>query len=154
MRIWWLRTRERLRLLAHVRGAGDALLLLRILVFAALVPLLVRIPLSRLQVWVEPRHRLPPGHPAAVQRAVELVETGLELGRPLVRRGCLTRGLTLYRFLRRAGADVELCFGVGSVAAAIEGHCWLERDGLPYLERAKGGPNFVAIYRIPSSVRF
>ncbi len=154
MRSWWRRARERLRLLAHVRSAGDALLLLRILVFAALVPLLVRMPLSRLQVWVEPRHRQPPDHPAAVQRTVELVETGLELGRPLVGRGCLTRGLTLYRFLRRAGVDVELCFGVGSVAAAFEGHCWLERDGQPYLERVEGDWAFLALYRIPSAVRF
>jgi hypothetical protein len=62
----------------------------------------------------------------------------LEAARPLVRRGCLTRGLTLYASLRRAGVDVQLTFGMGPTGAAVDGydgHCWLVLDGEPYLEQ-------------------
>jgi hypothetical protein len=149
MRGWWLRALERVRLLGRLRSASDAILLLRIFGFGLMVPLLTRIPLPRLQRRVEPRRRRPLEDPAAVQRLVELVETGLELGRPLVQHGCLTRGLTLYRFLRQAGLDVELCFGMGSVGDALQGHCWLERGGAPYLERVDPRSPFVALYRIP-----
>lgn len=138
-----------MRVSASVRSASDAILLLRVIGFGLLVPLLTRIPLLRLQRWVEPSCKRPLRDPAAVQRMVELVEMGLELGRPLVQRGCLTRGLTLYCFLRRAGVDVELCFGIGRVAEALEGHCWLERGGAPYLERVDPSSSFVVLYRIP-----
>jgi hypothetical protein len=36
--------------------------------------------------------------------------------------------------MRRSGADVALCFGMGSDAGAPVGHCWLELDGRPVLE--------------------
>lgn len=56
-------------------------------------------------------------------------------GWPLIRRGCLSRGLTLFHLLRRSGMqDVSLAFGVGLIEDALEGHCWLVRDRAPYLE--------------------
>jgi len=43
--------------------------------------------------------------------------------------------VTLYRFLRRAGADVSLRFGVGMMDGAIAGHCWIVYRGEPLAER-------------------
>jgi hypothetical protein len=36
--------------------------------------------------------------------------------------------------LRRAGEDVALCFGVGSVDGQVEAHCWLIQNDSPILE--------------------
>jgi hypothetical protein len=72
----------------------------------------------------------------------------LDVGRPLVRRGCLTRGLTLYYCLRRAGVSVALCFGMGqtSTGDGFDGHCWLELDGKPYLEARDPRSYYATMY--------
>ena len=88
-----------------------------------------------------------------VRRTIELVESVLLLGRPLVQPGCLTRGVTLHYFLRRAGVDVRLCFGIGHPdGKKIAGHCWLEVDRRPFLERCDPRAVFVETYRIPSAL--
>ncbi len=51
-----------------------------------------------------------------------------------MRTGCITRGVTRYWMLRRAGAEVALCFGVGSVAGNVEAHCWIAQGSTPILE--------------------
>jgi hypothetical protein len=66
-----------------------------------------------------------------------------------VRTGCLTRGITLFWFLRRAGVDVELTFGVDPVALDGEGHCWLTLDGEPFLEKVDPRARFTETYRLP-----
>jgi hypothetical protein len=73
------------------------------------------------------------------------------IGRPLVGSGCLTRGLTLYWFLRRAGLDVELRFGLDPAhdGDLTDGHCWLTLDGAPYLEPRDPRPRFTELYRLP-----
>jgi hypothetical protein len=72
----------------------------------------------------------------------------------LVSTSCLTRGLTRYYFLRRAGVPVTLCFGVGWPDGRFEAHCWLSRDGEPFLEARDPRPVFGETYRIPGrSVR-
>ena len=73
-------------------------------------------------------------------------------GRPLVRPGCLTRGITGYYILRRAGLDVALCFGVGLVPGTeVAGHCWLVLDGEPVLETAEPRPVFTELVRLSSA---
>ena len=56
---------------------------------------------------------------------------------------CLRRSLVLYHFLRRAGVNVQICFGVrykgelqqeGS-SKELEGHAWLLYKGEIFLER-------------------
>lgn len=69
---------------------------------------------------------------------------------PGIRRSCLTRGVTLYYFLTRAGVDVSLCFGVGTVEGVMGAHCWLVKDGEPYLERDGIPFPFVAMHVIPA----
>jgi hypothetical protein len=125
----------------------------RVLAFALLVPLLLRVKLPRLAGWLEPAPPLPPPpDPAAVAALVARLDRLLAAGRPLVRRGCLTRGLTLYRFLRRAGAEVALCFGVGKADGDLTGHCWLEYAGAPLAERRDPRGLYVETYRISNGI--
>ena len=76
---------------------------------------------------------------------------GIRRGRPVVRPGCLTRGVTLYYGLRREGLDVALCFGVGSPEGEMAGHCWLEMDGLPLLEGTDPRIVFTEVVRVSGS---
>ena len=130
-------------------NAREASLAARMLAVAAVMPLIARMPLLRQAAILEPRRP-----PATIDRSLEAWVTArgdavLAAGRPVVRPGCLTRCMTLYFFLRRAGADVRLAFGVGLVDGRYEGHCWLERDGDPYLERRDPRQVFSETYRIP-----
>jgi hypothetical protein len=72
-----------------------------------------------------------------------------------VRTGCLTRGVTLFWFLRRTGLDVELRFGleVDEHGASKDGHCWLALDGEPFLEKVDPRPRFAELYRLPLEVQ-
>ncbi|HSK76832.1 MAG TPA: lasso peptide biosynthesis B2 protein [Thermoanaerobaculia bacterium] len=123
---------------------------LRVLLLAAAVPFLLRIlKLPELRFWLEPRGPLPPSPaPGEVARMVQRIDRLLAAGRPVVRSGCLTRGVTLYYFLRRAGADVSLCFGMGEVQGRFEGHCWLVCQGEPLAERRDPRPLFAETWRI------
>ncbi|HVA90766.1 MAG TPA: lasso peptide biosynthesis B2 protein [Chloroflexota bacterium] len=149
---WSSRLASRRAALDLVKSPQDALLLVHILAVAAAVPTLMRLPLPRVSTLLEPR-RPPPGPtPAQEDRIARFVLAALAAGRPLVRRGCLTRGVTLYYFLRRAGADVSLCFGMGTStdkADGFDGHCWLVKQGEPYLEPYDPGPLYTPMYAFP-----
>jgi hypothetical protein len=137
---WWSRRPERARNPSA----------LHILLFAAAVPLLLRVRrLPDLPVWLEPRGEAPPPpEPETVLAAVRRIDRLLAAGRPLVRSGCLTRGLTLYRFLRRMGADVSLRFGMGQMSGEMAGHCWIVYQGEPLAERRDPRPLFTETWRI------
>ena len=147
-----MRTSSRLRRfggLHKLQAPGDALLLLRIYLFAASVPLLSRMPLPTLLPRLDTRLATDASHrPERAQKVVSYTEAVLRRA-PLARRDCLPRGLTLFYFLRRAGVDVALCFGTGSPEGDFAGHCWLVRDGEPYLEKASDF-TFEEIYRFPA----
>ena len=119
--------------------------------FAAAVPLLLRWrALTRLPAVLEPRGPLPPPpSPTEVWALVARVDSLLAAGRPLVRSGCLVRGLTLYRVLRRAGAEVSLRFGVGPVGVALAAHCWIVYQGQPLAESRDPRPLFAETWSIP-----
>ncbi len=101
---------------------------------------------------MEPRRPRPELDPADVDQVTahlgKWVDAIIRRGQPVVRPGCLTRGITLYYALRRAGVDVALCFGVGSDEGAVAGHCWLDLDGRPLLERAEPGSKFTEVVRV------
>jgi hypothetical protein len=138
----------------------------RIVLFAAAVPLLLRlVRIDRLGDWIEPRREPPAGDPRtsgeayrATARRIDRLRQG---GRPLVRSGCLVRGITLYRFLRRAGAPVTLHFGMGLIgmemnagidadtADGFAGHCWVELAGEPFAEPRDPRPLYVEMLRFP-----
>lgn len=126
---------------------------IRVLLFAAAVPLLLRfVGIDRLQRWLEPAAspRIPrPGRKSA-EDLVRRVDGLLRLGWPLVRRGCLVRGLTVYRFLREAGFNVSLCFGMGRPDGVEDftGHCWVELEGRALAEKREPRPIYTETFRI------
>jgi hypothetical protein len=132
--------------MARLRPA-EALLAARVFAFAVAVPLITRLSLARQVSILEPR-REPAFDPARAAWLVENVDRVLSRGRPLVRPGCLPRGLTHYYFLRRAGVDVTLQYGLGQPIGETDGHCWLVRDGEPWLERADPRELYVETYRV------
>lgn len=125
---------------------------LRVFLFAAFaVPVLLRLPLPRLKAWLEPRSPRPAREdlpPAAAEAIVRRIDAVLRSGHPLIRSGCLTRGFTLYHFLRRAGGDVCLRFGMGQIDGAFAGHCWVDLRGEPLAEPRDPRPLFVETYHI------
>jgi hypothetical protein len=142
--------RHRLRAFREVHDVTELLLLVRLGAFAATVPWLMRLPLTRLSTLLN--RPAAAGHPAAseIERLDRLVSLAPRIAYPLVRSGCLTRGVTLFWFLRRAGLDVELAFGLDARQdPAIDGHCWLTLAGEPYLEKLDPRSRFAELYRIP-----
>lgn len=134
-----------------MKGAAEGPLFApRVLLFAAAVPWRLRTrKLADLQGWLEPAGPLPPAPGrAALEALARRVDRLLRRGRPLVRSGCLTRGLTLYRFLRLAGADVSLRFGMGRVGDGFSGHCWVVLDGEPFAEPRDPRLTFTETWRI------
>lgn len=152
MKTWWRRLSRRWGILRRLRGAGDWWLFLRALGFAAVVPLLMRLPLPRLGTWLERRIA---SHPAPVatsdghDQIIRVVRGAIAFGSPLISGRCLTRGLTLFYFLRRAGVDLVLEFGVKLGQPEFSGHCWLVKDEQPFLERGDPRRNFITMYRLP-----
>ncbi len=136
-------------MVALLRRRSQLLVAARILAVAALVPALLRLGLPRVESLLEPKSIPPKLASSEVERLLELVDTVLRRGRPLVREGCLIRGVTRYYFLRRAGVDVRLVFGLGASGDTFEGHCWLVRDGRPFLEASDPRTMFRETYSIP-----
>jgi transglutaminase superfamily protein len=133
------------------RCLSDRLFALRVVTFAAVVPLLMRLPIDRLARWIKPSGRRttePP--PRDVFALVATIDQLLLDARPFVKSRCLTRGVTLYRFLRRAGADVSLRFGVGRMDGAIAAHCWIVYQGEPLAERRDPRAVFTEMWTIAS----
>jgi transglutaminase superfamily protein len=69
-------------------------------------------------------------------------------------RRCLREGLLGHRFLRLAGFDPELRFGVdprSMDAQRLSAHCWVCLDGRPVVSDSL--PGMVEIYRHPAASR-
>jgi hypothetical protein len=146
---WWSPLGRRLEVVRDVYRRGDALLFAQSFCVASVMPLLFRLPLPRLDALLEWATARAPRDAARSPEAVATtVLDMLRTARPLVRRGCLTRGGTLYYFLRRSGVDVALHFGMGRVPGGdgFEGHCWLVRDGEPFLEPGDPRHDYVFMY--------
>lgn len=144
---WWSRKLD---------AAGEVLFPVRVVVFAALAPLQLRLrKLPDLHLWLEPRGKpLPPSpSPEEVAALVRRVDRLIAAGRPVVRGACLTRGLTLYWFLRRAGADVSLRFGAGTMRGRFAAHCWLVYQGEPLAEKKDPRQEFTETWRIEPEAR-
>jgi hypothetical protein len=138
---------------------GGALLPLRVISFGLTVPFLLRGSLEKLAARLEDasaKTATVRDEPRAAEELARRIDVWLRAGWPLVRRGCLTRGITQLWFLRRAGFPVSLRFGigdgvggVGKNADRIEGHCWLVLDGEPFAEKRDPRRLYTETWRIP-----
>jgi hypothetical protein len=120
-----------------------------VLAFLAAVPLLVRLRPATLERVLEPRRPCADGSQGPEVAAH--VEAVLARAGRLARGSCLTRGVTRYYFLRRAGVPLTLCFGVAWLDGEFAGHCWLLRGGEPFLEPGDPRRVFAETYRIPAT---
>lgn len=141
-------TRRRIEILKSLRSTQERRIFLQALILASLMPLLLRFKLPTLMQWLEPRAPVKPPILRAEQLG-QVVLWALEFARPLLRSGCLVRGLTLYGLLRRAGWNVSLCFGVAPWKQGFTGHCWLTLEGRPFLEPEGEGPCFSPVLQFP-----
>jgi Transglutaminase-like superfamily len=149
-RSFWPPGAERVRALSRLDSPPDLLLILRILMYAVAVPALTRIKLTSWDRFGGGKRIGPPGaNAAAEQKTVDYVGAVLMAFRPVIQPGCLVRGLTLYHFLRKAGVDVSLAFGVGGVGDSFTGHCWLVKGGAPFLEPDLPGVVYTETFRLP-----
>ncbi len=151
MKSWWSRLISRWQKLPSFDGAGDVSLFIHIFLFAVLIPMLMRLELPRLRSLLSPRPASTPADPHKLQQIAEYVEAAIQLGRPFIRESCLTRGVTRYYFMNRAGLSVSLCFGMGQVDENFAGHCWLVNNGEPFLEKRDPRPLFKIVYSFPGS---
>jgi hypothetical protein len=140
-------------MLGGLNSGAERRLFVSLCLLAPWVRLLVRLPpvwLSRVLMGlarpVTPRSAIAP------ERVAHIVGLAQSLGHPLVRPGCLTRGVALFWILRRRGVDVDLVFGIGGPEDEYQGHCWLTRNGELYLEKQAFGDRFVELFRIPAVV--
>lgn len=153
---WSTQLRNRWKAVRGLVTARPRWSLLRVVAFAVSVPLLLRLRLERLDAFLE--QRIAAGRrrrcsPIEVDALVRVVALAQEIGPPFFRRGCLCRGLTLYYFLRQAGFEVTLCFGFRWREERFSAHCWLERDGAPYLEPGSSRRFSEPILQFPRGAR-
>jgi hypothetical protein len=137
-----------------MRILSDTVLSLRIVLFTCAVPFLFRLPLRRLEGWVSPRTVQRPLDEEQAERVIRLTEGVCRATRRLNRRPCQVRGLTLYHFLRKAGVDVSLVFGIGKMGESYAGHCWLVKDGQPYLETVDPRLFFTPLYAVGGNAKW
>jgi hypothetical protein len=147
----WKKFKKRWEILNGISRPLDVILMLRIFSFYVVVnPILHKISLRSLANFLEPLS--PPATPDLnkAARINEYINALVKVGRPLIPSRCFTRGTMLYYFLRRSGLKVNLVFGVEKKGAAFMGHCWLERDGVPYLEVNDPRKVYIPMYTIIS----
>src|SRR5262245_38757044 len=128
-------------------AVADAFLLARIFAFAVSLPVVLRFKLRTTASFAEPRRPRASAAPEAIDVIIRYVEA--VCANRFVRAECLVRGLTLYHFLREAGLRLSLVFGVGEVDGRTTGHCWLLKDGQPFLEPHDPTPNFTVVTALP-----
>jgi hypothetical protein len=141
-------------------GVREWWLMARVGVVVSALSVLIRLcgvpGLLRLCAWRAPR---PPDDEALVVACVDRV-----LGRHpgSGRSPCLKRSLVLYRYLGARATDLEFCLGIRYAGAPdpghgirrLDGHAWLLRNGVPYLEpNQRGVERFRVIYRYPTRER-
>ena len=70
------------------------------------------------------------------------------LRRMFAGRYCMKRSLVLFHFLRKAGRDAEIVFGVAKAGEKLEGHAWVTVNGQPFAEE---GPvdRYAVTYKYP-----
>ncbi len=63
---------------------------------------------------------------------------------------CLGRSLALHALCRRAGFRTQIAIGIRKNRGDIQGHAWLEADGVVLNDTVEGISAFTKLYRLPS----
>ena len=163
MRTYWSKLLHRAAPVKELWWPPSAFLFLRVLLFIAVSPLLLRVKLPRLLAFLEPRAPSKDSDPVKVDRIIRYTDALLPGRGPFPRRSCyfpsfLAGGrsraaaafaVTLYYFLSREGMELGICFGVSPSGESLAGHCWLVRDGEPFLEKGDPLSKFIPMYSFP-----
>lgn len=153
MRTYWSKFRTRAAIIGEMWRPSNALLFMRILGLIVLSPGLLRLSLPRLFRLLESKSTRKAPARAQEERIVRYTDALLANRGPLPHRSCLRRAITLYYFLSREGAQLEVCFGVAPSNGNLGGHCWLVRDGEPFLESGDPLATFTPMYTFPQESR-
>jgi hypothetical protein len=141
----------------------DVLLFIRIIFLAAVLRAMLRLlSIPRLMKLLTPRTISDSRNPATDEvreKIVKYTDYIFGLNFWMFKNTCLRRSLVLYHFLRQAGIDVQICFGVrykedsqqeGS-SKELEGHAWLLYKGDIFLERnAAMASEYTVTYCFPA----
>ena len=149
MRTYWSKLLHRAAPVKELWWPPSAFLFLRVLLFIAVSPLLLRVKLPRLLAFLEPRAPSKDSDPVKVDRIIRYTDALLPGRGPFPRRSCFRRAVTLYYFLSREGMELGICFGVSPSGESLAGHCWLVRDGEPFLEKGDPLSKFIPMYSFP-----
>lgn len=135
---------------AAVRDPGRAWLMYRMaLAYVAVSALARLLPLPRAFALVSPRLGFSRPDEESVGRVVNALDTLLAAQIPFIQPQCWRRAAVLHRFLRLAGVDTTIVFGVRTDGAqAVEAHAWIERGGQPFAEAAQT-TSFRRVFEFP-----
>jgi Transglutaminase-like superfamily len=145
-------TRSRLaRLKNVVRSPADALLFVRMIGWAAALPVLKRrLPLPRLVEAALPRER-----PQSIPHPKTVIAFARWVYRiPGFQDNCLEKSLLTYRYLPADGGRYRLVLGVrASDADGPPGHAWLTIEGVPVHDSPESLADLVPIVAFDSAGR-
>lgn len=123
---------------AVARDPGRVWLMSRMAGAYLVVSVLARLlPLPKAFAFVSPRLGSPMGDRRKTDAIVNALDTLLTARLPLIHPQCWRRAVVLHRFLRHAGIDTAIVFGVRTDGTRmVEAHAWIERHGQPFAEAA------------------
>ncbi|HZH29309.1 MAG TPA: lasso peptide biosynthesis B2 protein [Pyrinomonadaceae bacterium] len=134
------------------RRPGEALLLVRMAAWVALLSFLIKLlPLPRVLSLVAgtSHERKARSSRMTEQRLGLLVDALLGLNVLCFTPTCWKRAPVLHRYLALQGIRTRIIFGVRKENdAALAGHAWLEADGRPLLEATP--PRYTRTYSFPA----
>jgi hypothetical protein len=95
------------------------------------------LPMTRAFELVSPSRLGPRRSRREAASVVNAMDTVLTAGIPFMRPRCWRRAAVLHRYLALEGVDTQIVFGAITERSQLkEAHAWLEREGLPYAEKA------------------
>ena len=125
-----------------MRRLTPLILRIHIWLLAAAIPALIKLmPLKKLLRLMTPKAKCDFYKSITPEQIAEMVQRRLRRPRRMRNRSCLRKGLTLFYFLRLAGAPAKIHIAVHAPTAdrnRIRAHCWVVLDGLAMTEPIKG----------------
>lgn len=128
---------------------GEIAAILRMACLVLALPVLQRtLSLPQLMKLLDSSRRTKPtGDPT---RRLYLARGLLDRNIGPFRPKCYTQSLILFRDLRRLGHDVTVRFAISEKDGELDGHSWIELDGVPFGEEQDPRPLFNVIYSYPA----